>query len=254
MLDYLKNRCKDFASDIYQWGSCLANVVLVGCMAYFYLDSGKRLEPLLFLIFFFFHIIVVFFFGRKSLPILYMVFSAGAVQDISFMNCTIFLVLIIATHCYPKMRAPVFTVYVLEIFFVCFRHGKSVWHLLAHFSMCVVFWLGYRLAVEYTKRKSFEKLSKEEGLFLSEDERIVIESLTKEADEEKKISQVEPPDLNYDEKLIVDKLAEGFLMKEIDGYSKNTKTKYLKSAMKRNGCSTKEELIARYAIGKNLQT
>ena len=59
-------------------------------------------------------------------------------------------------------------------------------------------------------------------------------------------------ELTEGEKAVVSQLAEGKMIKEVEGVSKNTKTDYIKSAMLRNGCRTKAELIAIYSLEERL--
>ena len=222
-MNHLKNRVKDFICDRFQWGTCLINGAMSACMAYFYFDSGRKVEPLAYLIFFLLYTVAVFLIGRKAIPTLYLAFSAGAVQDITFINCTVFLILLGVTHLRPKLRVPVFLVYALEVFVVCFRHSKSVWHLLCHFLLCGTLYIGYLLVIRRDGHPVHDTRDRQEHTEL---------------------------ELTGEEERIVRFLSEGKMLKEIGGLSKNTKTKYLKTAMKRNSCSTKEELIARYTLRK----
>ena len=74
--------------------SILINMIICGCMAFFYVDSGKMIEPLLYAIFFLCYVISALIFGRKCIPIMYIIFVAGAVQDTTFINCTSFFILV----------------------------------------------------------------------------------------------------------------------------------------------------------------
>lgn len=200
--------------------SILINMIICGCMAFFYVDSGKMIEPLLYAIFFLCYVISALIFGRKCIPIMYIIFVAGAVQDTTFINCTSFFILVFISWCFPKWTKFLYSFYFLDILLVCYRHNKTVWHLLAHFSFCLVFWLLAESVKHYIQRTDMENVSK------------TLVDLKLEENEE----------------IIVKELAEGKLLKEIPTFSKNTKTKYLKQAMQRNNCSTPSELAARYKI------
>ena len=54
------------------------------------------------------------------------------------------------------------------------------------------------------------------------------------------------------ERAVVSQLAEGKMIKEVEGVSKNTKTDYIESAMLKNGCKNKNELIALYSLNRRL--
>ncbi len=55
--------------------------------------------------------------------------------------------------------------------------------------------------------------------------------------------------LTPDEEMILKELAAGKQLKEIDSFSKNTKTEKLKAAYKRNNLMDKNELIQLYRMG-----
>lgn len=54
------------------------------------------------------------------------------------------------------------------------------------------------------------------------------------------------------ERAVVSQLAEGKMIKEVEGVSKDTKTDYIEAAMLRNGCRTKAELISLYSLEERL--
>ena len=65
-------------------------------------------------------------------------------------------------------------------------------------------------------------------------------------------NSIKPLDLTSGEENVLSQLAEGKMIKEVEGVSKNTKTDYIESAMLRNGCRTKAELIAIYSLEERL--
>lgn len=145
---FLKIRYNDFISSPVEWGSCILNIILCLCMGYFYLDSDY-IVPMFYAAFFFLYIIVVFLTGRRFIPLMYMLYCLGGVQNITFINLTGWFIVIGLSWWFPKWKRPMMVIYGLEIFLVCFRHLKSVWHLLAHFAFCVVFYV----AAESVRKK-----------------------------------------------------------------------------------------------------
>lgn len=220
MFEKLRANFKRLSGDPLLWQSCVFNLILCACMSFFYIDSGKRVEPFIYALYFLAFVISVFFFGRKCLPVLFLVYAAGATQDTAFINCTVFFILIFMSWLFPKWKIPMFFIYALEIVVVCFRHDKTVFHLLAHFSFCIIFYFFSNLVKDKIVKQAYKDIS----------------------------GQIEELKLEEKEEIIVRQLAEGKLMKEITDFSKNTKSKYLHSAMERNDCKTAEELAARYAI------
>jgi len=126
---------------------------------------------------------------------------------------------------FPKWKIAAFSIYVIEIFIVCMRHNKTPIHLLYHISLCLVLYFAVTKVIAEIRRRT------------------IIEFTT----ESKKRLVLLPA-----EEEIIKQRAAGKLMKEIEGYSKNTKTAHIKNAMVRNNCKTPEEIIALYAIENNI--
>lgn len=225
MKAYLLKKWQEFSGDNISWGSCILNLIMCGCMAFFYIDSGKLIEPLIYCIFFLLYPVILFFIGKKIIPIMYLIFCAGATQDITFINCTCFLILCGLMVIFPKWKIAAFSIYVIEVFIVCMRHNKTPIHLLYHISLCLVLYFTVTKVVAEIRRRT------------------IIEFTT----ESKKRLVLLPA-----EEEIIKQRAAGKLMKEIEGYSKNTKTAHIKNAMVRNNCKTPEEIIALYAIENNI--
>ena len=247
MRDYFFQRIKDFSSDSLQWGSCILNVILCLCMGYFYFDSSFWV-PLVYAAFFFLYIIVVFLTGRYFIPVMYMLYCFGGVQDITFINLTGWFIVIGLSWCFPKWKRLMMVIYGLEIFLVCFRHSKSVWHLLAHFAFCVVFYV----AAEAVKKKIEKEAVERAGEALRGSVEKTIENDIKDALREDLRANMKRLELTEGERAVVSQLAEGKMIKEVEGVSKNTKTDYIEAAMLRNGCRTKAELIAIYSLEERL--
>lgn len=225
MFKWLKSCGVRFIKDDVSWKTSLLNLLLCVCMAFFYIDSGKRVEPLIYASFFFVYVLTVFLVGNKAIPILYLIYSAGAIQDITFINASVFLILVMVIWVYPKWKIPVFIVYGLECVIVCLRHDKTVIHLLYHAAYCVTLFFGAEIVKNTLKKRAVTNIS----------------------ENFKKL------DLKPEEEDVIRQKAEGKMMKEITGVSKNTRRAYIDAAMKRNGCKSQEELIAMYAIQNRLQ-
>lgn len=246
-MSFIRQRVVDFAGDYLQYGSCILNVILCYCMGYFYFDSSFCV-PLVYAAFFFLYIIVVFLTGRRCIPVMYLLYCFGGVQDITFINLTAWFIIIGLFWWFPKWKYPMMVVYFLEIFFVCFRHSKSVWHLLAHFAFCVVFYV----AAESVKRKIEKEAVERAGEALRASVEKNIEMQVKNALRAELRANMKRLELTEGERGVVSQLAEGKMIKEVEGVSKNTKTDYIESAMLRNGCRTKAELISLYSLEERL--
>lgn len=247
MFMFVQNRLKDFCSDSLQWGSCILNVILCLCMGYFYFDSSYK-APLVYAAFFFSYIIVVLLSGRRLIPVMYMLYCFGGVQDITFINLTGWFIIIGLFWWFPKWKIPLICVYFVEIFFVCFRHSKSVWHLLAHFAFCVVFYFSTEHVKKKVQKEALERATSDLGASIRE----TIENDIKASLREDLRANMKHLNLTEGERAVVSQLAEGKMIKEVEGVSKNTKTDYIEAAMLRNGCRTKAELISLYSLEERL--
>lgn len=243
----LSARFKDFSKNPIEWGSCVLNLIMCVCMAYFYFDS-ELYAPLVYSVFFFAYIFIVFFFGEKVIPFLYLVYILFATQNITFINCTGFFICTFLVLIFPKQQIFIYSIYVLDIFLVCFRHGKSVWHLLCHFAFCLVFWIFAKVVKQKIEKKAIEK---EKMKIRAEVEAEISEKIRNELKEEIRNS-IKPLDLTSGEENVLSQLADGKMIKEVEGVSKNTKTDYIESAMLKNGCKNKNELIALYSLNRRL--
>ena len=244
---FLKIRYNDFISSPVEWGSCILNIILCLCMGYFYLDSDY-IVPMFYAAFFFLYIIVVFLTGRRLIPVMYVLYCLGGVQNIIFFNLTGWFIVIGLSWWFPKWKRPMMVIYGLEIFLVCFRHSKSVWHLLAHFAFCVVFYVAAESVRKKIKKEDVERA----GEALRGSVEKIIENDIKDALREDLRANMKRLELTEGERAVVSQLAEGKMIKEVEGVSKNTKTDYIESAMLRNGCRTKAELISLYSLEERL--
>lgn len=244
---WLSERVKDFSKNPIEWGSCVLNLIMCLCMAYFYVDS-ELYAPLIYSVFFFVYIVFVFFFGEKVIPFLYLVYILFATQNITFINCTGFFIVISMVFLFPKYHLYLYVFYAIEIFLVCFRHEKSALHLLCHFAFCFVFWI---LAKVVEKKIEENAINREKEKIRKEVEAEISEKIRNELKEEIKNS-IKPLNLTSGEENVLSQLADGKMIKEVEGVSKNTKTDYIESAMLRNGCRTKAELISLYSLEERL--
>ena len=177
-----------------------------------------------------------------------MLYCFGGVQDITFINLTGWFIAIGLSWWFPKWKISMMVIYGLEIFLVCFRHSKSVWHLLAHFAFCVVFYV----AAEGVKKKVEKEAIERAGEVLRGSVEKTIENDIKVALREDLRANMKRLELTEGERAVVSQLAEGKMIKEVEGVSKNTKTDYIEAAMLRNGCRTKAELISLYSLEERL--
>lgn len=243
----LSERVKDFSKNPIEWGSCVLNLIMCFCMAYFYVDSDY-FAPLVYSVFFVAYIVFVFFFGEKVIPFLYLVYILFATQNITFINCTGFFIVISLVFLFPKYCLYLYVFYAIEICFVCFRHDKSALHLLCHFDFCFVFWI---LAQVVKRKIENDTIEKEKDRIRVEVEAEIYEKIRNELKEEIKNS-IKPLNLTSGEENVLSQLADGKMIKEVEGVSKNTKTDYIESAMLKNGCKNKNELIALYSLNRRL--
>lgn len=197
----------------------IVNAILCGCMAYFYYDSGLII-PLLYGAFFLIYPFIVFIAGEKAIPVLYAIYSIGAIQDINFLNATMFIMFMFIAWQFPKWEIPLTVIYIIEIVIVCVRHNKTPVHLLFHIGFCLSFYTCASVVKKTIEKRSILRISE----------------------------NFKPLDLKPEEEAVIKQKAEGKLMKEITGVSKNTRTAYIQAAMKRNGCKTPEELVALYSL------
>ena len=243
----ISKRFKDFIKNPIEWGSCVLNLIMCLCMAYFYVGSDYY-ASLVYSVFFFAYIVFVFLFGEKVIPFLYLIYILFATQNITFINCTGFFIVVSLVFLFPKFRVYLYGFYAIEICLVCFRHEKSALHLLCHFAFCFVFWI---LAQVVKRKIENDMIEKEKDRIRVEVEAEIYEKIRNELKDEIK-SSIKPLNLTSGEENVLSQLAEGKMIKEVEGVSKNTKTDYIEAAMLRNGCRTKAELIAIYSLEERL--
>ena len=219
-MNYLKKCYIRFLRDRMVWGNALLNFLLSVCFVYFYVDSGRLVFPLLYLVLFITSTFCLFFFGRKVIPFSFAFFCYISIQDMYFRDCTLFFILLGLIYYFPKFKYFLIVIYTLDVLLVCFRHDKTVWHLLAHISFCLVFYLVTQSFISDIKRNAYKDITKGN----------------------RKLN------LTNKELTVITTLIEGKPLKSIEGMSKNMPKKYIESACKRNNCSGKDELLALYKL------
>lgn len=102
-------------------------------------------------------------------------------------------------------------------------------------------------------KRKIEKdtIEQEKEKIRAEVEAETFEKIRNELKDEIKNS-IKPLDLTSGEENVLSQLADGKMIKEVEGVSKNTKTDYIESAMLKNGCKNKNELIAMYSLNRRL--
>lgn len=215
-MNYIKNRCNNFKSDKLQLISTMIAAFLLCCHVYQMHDSNFQIDCIIRVVFFSLYIPVVFFSGQKGVKIMLLILSLTLMQFSTFNNYGLFF--LICLLCFwngnKKSQWIYLTLYAVDVLVVCVRHDKTPIHLIIHYVNCT--WL-YCLMWLVTLTKF--KIAK---LKLTEDERKILEVL-----------------------------ASGNQEKSIDFCSKNTITRKLDAAQKRNNCN-KTELIFKYMVETRL--
>lgn len=228
-LNFIQNRFQNFKADKYQWGSCIFIFFFLAIYLFMWKDSGWRYEPLIRIVYCCLYPFVVFCFGQKAVPLVFMGVGFLAVQEITFLNFTYFWIILNVIFIFPKMKIASFIVYATDVAIVNYRRGDTVFHLILHFGLCVFIYLAQTKIIDCLIKKALNEFVKKSYSFTENSNPLILDD---------------------DERYIVDCLAKGMMMKEIEKFSKNTKTEKLKSAMAKNNCS-KDELKMRYLLEIN---
>lgn len=110
----------------------------------------------------------------------------------------------------------------------------------------------FYVAVEAVKKKIEKEALEHATSDLRDSVEKIIENDIKDALREDLRANMKRLELTEGERVVIAQLADGKMIKEVEGVSKNTKTDYIESAMLRNGCRTKAELIAIYSLEERL--
>lgn len=184
-------------------------VLMTICHVFMYIDSGYQIEPLIRICYCAVFFIMSLVYGRRWFPFQFLIVGFSVMYFNKWNNPTSFLLIAFVALMYQKWKKVLFISYGFAVA-ICLCIGHRNW---AHAVLHILYCAGVYLLLLYI-RKSFQNKYKLK--------------------------------LNDDEKEILSQMEAGKLKKEIEGYSKNTITSKIQSAMERNGCSSEGELLFRY--------
>lgn len=171
-----------------------------------YFDSGYNVNCIVRCVLFF----LIGFFGLFfKEPFIYtgaFIGSLFVMQFDTFNNYSSFFFAYLLLKKYPKFQSTIFIIYAINIFIVCELHERYASHLLIHFMTCIIYYI----------------MAEKERIKLLLSDKVELE-LTE--DEAKILYQLE---------------IENKSIYSIEGFSKPTVCRKLRSAGKRNGLSNKE--------------
>lgn len=154
--------------------------------------------------------VLIFFFGRTGLAYGLFIFSCTLVYINNFYNYATIFFMYIAIGANPKLRKVAPWIYILNVIISYKLKNLDIIAFCIHCVYTVMF--GIKINYVFIPNKP------------------------------------EVLNLTEDEKIILNELANGKLQKQIEGYHQNTVTKYLRNAMERNMCKTKNELLQKYMV------
>lgn len=152
--------------------------------------------------------ILIFFIGRNGLSYGLFIFSCALVYVNNFYNYATIFFMYIAIGANPKLRKIAPWIYILNVAISFTLKNLDIIAFCIHCVYTVMF--GIKINYVFIPNKP------------------------------------EVLNLTEDEKFILYELASGKLQKQIEGYHQNTITRYIKNAMDRNMCKTKNELLQKY--------
>lgn len=212
----MKNLLRSLASlkndKICLWSLMISNI-LIPIHIYQYIMSGYEIRPLIRLVFCCVYTLSVLFFRRKCIVFLFSLYAFILTQFITFQNYTPFVILVLASILTPKINKFLIGLYAIDAIVMFIRTDLSVSHILIHAINCFIIWNAIRAILHVKFSPKPLKLTEEETLILND-------------------------------------LRNGKQQKEIENFSKNTVTKYLRNAKERNNIATTEELLIRYCAEK----
>ena len=177
------------------------------CNVFMWVESGHELEPFIRICYCLLFIPMALIFGRKWIPIQYLVIAFSVLYFNRWYNPVSFILVSVVAIRHRKFMIPLFVMYTMAVL-VClgvaqrsWRHGA--WHLL----FCI-WW--YYVVIDIKK-----ELGKRLYLTVSESR-------------------------------IIKQMAEGKTIKEIDGFSQSTIFEKLKKARERNKIGSNEKLVTLY--------
>ena len=167
------------------------------------------IEPLIRISYCIIFFVMTLIMGRKWLRWQFILIAFSILYFNKWYNPISFLLIVAVVFKFPRMKKPLFVVYVFAVL-ICLGLGRRNFaHAVLHYGYCIGIYL-----ICMDIRKSFQSTC---CLLLT-----------------------------HDENEIIKQLASGKMKKEVTGYSKNTVTDRVKAAVARNNCSNDGELICRY--------
>lgn len=150
-------------------------------------------------------------FLRPGFAITLLAYAYTLVYFNTFFNYTSYICVLIACRCMPKIKIPALILYAIDIFILFAVKQIHILALGTHILNCLVFYIAITIFFIAKNPAAVEKLT-----------------------------------LTEDETTVLRELASGKLQKQIEQFSVNTVTKLLKTAMERNNCRTKNELLNKF--------
>lgn len=185
---------------------CLCSFI-IGCFHLWqFFLSDFNYNCLIRLLFFYAVIPIVLIFGKKSVYYMLIYFSLSISYVNQFNNYTGFFCILMSCKMIGKKHLFLLCVYFFNEFFALTVQESSASHYAIHFSSCILWYILY---------------------FYISNSKIELQ-------------------LTNDEIKILNALIDGKQQKEIDFFNKNTVTKKLAEARKKNNCKTTNELLYKY--------
>lgn len=205
-LRYIKSNINHFKKDKFSVFVCILSVIIGGFHTWQFIASDYNYNCFIRLIFFYSVIPGTILFGRKAVYVMLVLFSLGVSYVNTFNNYTGLFCILMSCRMIGRNRGILLVIYALNEFIALNVQGASATHYAIHYTSCL-FWYILYFCVHCSKIEL---------------------------------------DLTDDEIIILDELIAGKQQKEIDFFNKNTVTKKLAEARKRNKCKTTNELLFKY--------
>lgn len=206
MYEFIKSNLKHFKTDKFRIIVCLISSILAVFHAWQYFSSGFKYQCLIRIIASLLIIPLAIFLGRKSVYYLLIAFSLRIAYVNPFNNYTGFFCLLMSCIIIHRNRRILLAIYALNETAALILQNCEISHIAIHLLSCFLWYILYFYVNQPT-------------VFLN---------------------------LTDSESRILDELVAGKQQKEIDFCNKNTVTKKLHNARKRNGCKTTNELLFKY--------
>ena len=185
----------------------IVGIGMLICHAYMYLDSDYRIEPLIGICYCILFFPMALIFGRKWLPIQYLVIAFTTLYFNKWYNPISFVLVDIVAIRHKKYRVPLYVAYGIAVL-LCLGIGHRNWaHGALHTLYCVAIYF-------------------------------IVLDIRQELKRRLKVTD--------DELAIIKQMANGKEMKEIEGFSPNTIYVKLREARIRNGVKKNYQLVELY--------